>query len=64
VKDINTDSQIAVDFMTDGYHKVKVGLPKENLYYFQLWEYADKLFGLIGDTKHKFIKEFGVVKNK
>ena len=63
VKDINDDSEITGDFMTDGYHKVKVSLPKGNLSYFQLWEYADKLFRLIGDTEHKFIEQFDVVKN-
>jgi len=46
-------------FMTNGINNdIKVELPNKNLTGLELWEYADKLYKLIGDTEHSFIEDF------
>lgn len=63
IDNLKDNSNLSGDFMTDGYHKVKVDLPKGELSYFQLWEHADRLYKLIQSENHKFIEEFKVVQN-
>lgn len=63
IDNLKDNSNLSGHFMTDGYHNVKVDLPKGELSYFQLWEHADKLYKLIQSENHKFIEEFKVVQN-
>jgi hypothetical protein len=46
-------------FMTNGINgDIKVELPDETLTGLELWQYADKLYKLLGDADHMFVEEF------
>ena len=49
---------VMAKWMSDGVHDVKVELPNRKLTGFQLWEYANALYKLIGDVEHRFIERF------
>jgi len=61
IADINENSGLLADIMTDGYHNnITLNLPNRKLTWLDLWKYADKLYELIGDNDHLFIETFEV----
>ncbi len=49
---------VMAKWMSNGVHDLKVELPNKKLSGLELWEYADKLYKLIGDVDHRFIESF------
>lgn len=60
IKDINENSGLSADIMSDGLSDVEVVLQKKELTWLELWKYADELYKLIGDREHLFIETFEV----
>lgn len=61
IEDINENSGLLADIMTDGYHNnITLNLPNRKLTWLELWKYADMLYQTIGDSEHMFIESFEV----
>lgn len=46
-------------WMTNGINNdIKVKLPNHNLSGLELWNYAEELYKLLGDSEHRFIESF------
>jgi hypothetical protein len=61
ITDINENSELLADIMTDGYHNnITLNLPNRKLTWLELWKYADMLYQTIGDSEHMFIENFEV----
>jgi hypothetical protein len=60
IEDMDENSFLSADIMTDGLCDIEVELPKKELTWLELWNYADNLYNLIGDTEHLFIESFEV----
>lgn len=58
IKALEWEWPVMTKWMSDGVHDVKVELPNKKLSGLELWEYADKLYRLIGDVDHRFIESF------
>ena len=63
IENVNEDSELSADIMTDGYHNnIILNLPNRKLTWLELWKYADMLFETIGDSDHMFIESFEIKK--
>ena len=60
IEDINENSGLSADIMSDGLSDIELVLQKKELTWLELWKYADKLYKLIGDREHLFIETFEV----
>ena len=58
ITDINQNSGLSADIMTDGIHNIEVVLPIRELTYLELWKFADMLYQTIGDIEHRFVEKF------
>jgi hypothetical protein len=60
IEDINENSGLVADYLTDGVTDAIVELPNRDLTWLELWEYADKLNNLLGYSEHIFVESFEV----